>query len=375
MLAEHDSWLAFDPVRGCSNDCGYCFLRLEGLTRTVPAMPSASVAALGERYAAFVRDIPPDVPVSFGNVTDLLGSRELLNYFCALSSEIRKYDPNRLIVVISKARVTAGMAAQIASATAGKGLVILSQSFARDLGRQVEGGNVCTPEDTLESARIISGTEGLSCVHFWRPFLSAWNPPERLGDRIRALKDSGCRCSVLIGLKAPQALRAYFSGALLADAAAELRCAPLPGEEYLCVELADRAIAEAAACDYPIFSYTSCAVAYVSGTPDINGTAHSDAAAFRCLRAGCPPRQRAICGNDCPEAANAAEIARCRARYGDSLQIRGREISLDRPVTDYEFNHLLHIFHRPPSAAGMIQNKVWKGGVHDTDRSDPVSGA
>lgn len=365
MIAEHDSWLAFDPIRGCPNDCGYCFLRLEGLTHSAPVISPASVAELGERYAACARDVPPGVPVSFGNTTDLLSSPRLLDSFCALASEIRRRDPERLFVVITKAKIGAETARRIADAAGGNCLVFLSQSFAGEMGVCVERGKVCTPEETLESARIISQTDGLRCAHFWRPFLSAWNPPERLPERVRALRDSGCRCSVLIGLRASQKVKDCFSELLRAEAAPELGLAPVRGEEYVFSELVDRAIAAATENEYHVFMHTSCAIAYLSGKPDINGTAHSAAAELRCRRANCPAAQRAICLADCPWEENTEYIARCREQYGESLRLEGAEPRLDRPITDYEFNHLLHIFRRTPTVGALIQNKVWKGSVHD----------
>ncbi len=366
LLAEHDSWLAFDPIRGCPNDCSYCFLRLQNMTHTAPLMCSASIEWLSERYADLTQEIPLSVPVSFGNMTDLLSTKQLFDYFCLLSSEIRRRDPNRLFIIITKARITTEMAQKIADVTGGNTLLFLSQSYASSLNDHVELGNISTPEESLESARIISKTAGLNCVHFWRPFLAAWNPPELLSSRIHALKDSGCRCSVIIGLKAPQTIRNYFSPTLLSIAAGELYHKPLPGDEYICRELVDSAISAASAINYPIFLHTSCALAFISGTPDINGTSHSTAAELRCRRSNCPTQQRDICLTEHPWSKNAEYIALCQERYGDALQIRGDEVRLNAPATDYEYNHLLHVFHRPPLVDGLIQNKVWRGSVNDS---------
>ena len=287
-IAEHDSWLALDPVWGCANDCGYCFLRGSGLTGTSPCLKFAADAALRDRLASVLRRCPRDVPVSIGNTTDLFlnpDSRDILFQAARMVAEL---DPGRLIVMITKAEITAETAQRAADATGGHGLFFLSQSFAAEYDRRVERGGVSAKEGTYRSFERIAKTEGLQAIHFWRPFLQRWNPAEALPGRIRDLQSSGCLCSVVIGLKGGPHLIPSYSEELRTWAEPELRLKRLPGEEHVSTDRLAELAALAGERRYPVFRNTSCGIALSQGLPAAGrrGAAAPAAPALRRSRGG-----------------------------------------------------------------------------------------
>lgn len=369
-VTEHDSWLALDAAWGCPNDCGYCFLRGSGLTGRPLRLDFPLDGALRDRLAETLRLCPRDVPVSIGNTTDLLlnpESRDILYRAAGLVSEL---DPGRTIVMITKAEITDRIAKEAAEAAGGHGLIFLSQSFAKEYDRRVERGQTASPEETYRSFTRIAKTEGLTGVHFWRPFLQRWNPADQMALRVRRLKDSGCLCSVVIGLKGGRHLFPACSAELRVWAEPELSLAPLPGEERVSREGLEKLRSLATETGYPLFRYTSCAAALARGRPDINGTSLSGSTRAYCRAANCPEEQRAVCARDPLLQAGREELLGLIRRYAGELRVDiGEDVIIRGEIGEYAYNHLTHVLHRRPLAHAVRPQMVWResrdgGGNH-----------
>ncbi|MCL1808824.1 MAG: hypothetical protein FWG42_03535 [Clostridiales bacterium] len=342
-FTEHDSWLSADLLWGCPNNCGYCYLRSRGLVGVRPKLKFPFDDNLLGELALALGDCPLGVPVSIGNCTDMLATEESLDMLCRIAGSISRIDQTRLIVIITKSKVSESAAKRIAEATAGHGLLVLSQSFCKDSGAGVEKGRTSSPTETYESLVNAAKTEGLVAMHFWRPFLSAWNLPCDIAQRIKKLRDSGSVCSVVIGIKGSRQLADSYSEELKTWAAHEFSLGVTRGDERISGGRLKHLLQAATAAGYPVFRQTSCAMAFVQGAPDINGTSASGIKSTHCDKVNCPQAQRLICKND--------------------PLLEKEAIHIPGEIDEFSYNHLVHVYHKPPMAGKVNVQKAWRGNI------------
>lgn len=360
-ISEHDSWLALDLLWGCANDCGYCFLRGSGLTGALPRLEFPADASLRDQLASALRRCPRDVPVSIGNTTDLFLNPDGRDILYQAARMVAELDPGRLIVMITKAEITEETAKRAADATGGRGLFFLSQSYAAEYDRRVERGPVSSKESTYRSFERIAKTDGLQAIHFWRPFLLRWNPAEALPDRLRDLRNSGCLCSIVIGLKGGPHLIPSYSAELRAWAEPELRLNKLPGEEYVSKDRLAELTALARERHYPLFRNTSCGIAFSQGLPDINGTSASDKRRDYCQGVSCPARQRAVCARDPLLRADGEQLRQRLRRYGaDAAPAADPTVFIPEETDEFTYNHLSHVLHKRPCIPKIHPKMAWR---------------
>lgn len=365
-IAEHDSWLALDLVWGCPNNCGYCYLRRSNLVAMFPQKKFPLDETLRETLRAVLHDCPSDIPVSVGNTTDMLINEDNFQMFCKLAQTVGSIDPDRSIVVITKARISKERAERIADATNGRGIVILSQSFSKEYDSEVEKGNVSAPEDTYQSLENIAKVEGLKSIHFWRPFLIRWNSDEDISVRIRRLKECGCMASVVIGLKGNAQMLGSYSDNLRDWAAPELVSNRRFGDERVSEERIAVLLSSAKAMEYPLFRQTSCALAFMQGTPDINGTSKSKIRESHCKNVSCPSIQRSVCGQDPLFKMDRVQIRALLDRYAGRHRVQvSDEVYVQDEIDEYIYNHLYHVLHRKPNVEKIHFKKVWQGNISD----------
>jgi len=372
-IEEHASWLALDMVWGCPNDCAYCFLRDSALTGIPPRLEFALDKRMQEQIAIALHYCPEDVPVSIGNTTDLFLTEDSRNLLYRIMRLVVKLDPKRLIVMITKAEITDRIAKETADAAGGHGLIFLSQSFSKEYDANIERGCTSSPEATYRSFDQISKTEGLKAMHFWRPFLSRWNPTDQIVPRIQSLRNSGCPCSVAIGLKGGQHLLPSYSAGLRTWAEPELHLKKQSEEEWVSTDRLAELIALAKGFDYPVFRQTSCGIAFSQGIPDINGTSMSDKKHTYCENVNCPHRQRSVCSRDPLRYAGEGQRNRLLRRYMADAKIAvNNEVLIPNEIDEFSYNHLTHVLHRQPCFKSFRPSLVWRdagnavGGAYDT---------
>jgi len=342
-IAEHDSWLSLDTMWGCPNSCGYCFLRNAGLAGIAPKICFPLDNSLRNKIVSVLHDCPQDVPICIGNYTDMLANEDMRNRLYETARFISCIDPLRLIVIISKSKISKTIAQNISEATAGRGLIILSQSFSKDYNVTIEKGSISSPDETYQSLEVISSTEGLEAAHFWRPFLFKWNSTKDISDRIHKLKNSGCNCSIVIGLKGDMHMIRSYSNEFCSCANSEIALDGVHGDERIIEELLNDLLNTAKECDYPVYRHTSCAVALIQNSPDINGTSKSSFKTANCDKVSCPKQQRIICDND--------------------PLLNDNEMPIFDEINEFEYTHFVHIYHRSPLAKKVYLQKVWKGNI------------
>jgi hypothetical protein len=316
------------------------------------------------RMEFLVAPAPAGRPGRRAHLPDLFLSaagREYLAQFLPLFAAAH---PGRPLCLITKGVVDDAFL-RMADALGHPVLLFLSQSFSRQAVEGRERGLTCDVEATLISGERVAATRNVVPVHFWRPFLSRWNPRELLEERVRRVREAGFLCSVVVGLK-------VGSGVPVAEMTADIS-----DEEELTLsedELISAArwkeLAELAMdARYPLYRNTSCAVALATRRKDELGTYAGAMRAERCVATSCPQPQRARClhkENSAPPASEHVE-----ALMG-ALKVPGpwswetppngvAVLTVDCEISEYAYNVLSHRLEVKVHAPGVAQEKAWLG--------------
>jgi hypothetical protein len=376
VVAEHDTWISLDPVIGCPADCAYCYLGPLRYKARKP-MQRVDIESTGDRLRSYLYGrrselIDPDTdrtPICLGNYTDMFMTRENRRAVPAILDRITSVLPPRLLVFITKSALDE----EIVKTVDGFGWPVLwffSQSFAFLKQGKLETGPVADFDTTIANAELVAAAENQNAAHFWRPFVRELVPP--LGERpriIERLKDSGMRCSVVIGM-------ARGPGTPVDDVRlhAELPSTFEDGSAGEVIDLASWHDIRTTAheLDYPVYRHTSCAIALAESRPEQLGTWAGAAAQEHCLPCSCPVAQRGRCDSmrvdpiDCDSIRTfAGEVAKFLGlEAGDvGYDVAGRSIHIHTDISEFDFNVVLHAAEGRYSirAGSIAPSKAWQG--------------
>ena len=285
-LAYHDSWLAVDPVVGCSLDCQYCFMQQAKWTNRSPEEllgPERIVELLLEnRYFE-----PHETVLSFGNQTDpfLPPNRKRTVAFlrCLADREFR--NP---VVLTTKKLITKRILDDIRG--------IIEEGYVRPVfclsysGLPKDIEKKVNPKETEENFKLLKQYE-IPCFHAWRP-ITRLNGTKKVLRRVLKLVSKYAHASVYIGLKmTPHLFDVYTRGV------GDLLPSGEEGgynDDLLPDEIDERiqCLAKEEFPDHPLYLHTSCALSNVLQRPDYNGTAYHPSV---CKKSNCPKYQRRLC--------------------------------------------------------------------------------
>lgn len=365
-LQEHDSWIALDPYIGCSNNCGYCFLRAHKRTGLKMDYSVLDEEILIHELTLVLKNTPCEIPVSIGNKTDMLFNQMSQEQLLKIVKMISKISPDRNIVTITKSPIDREFAHKFADATNGKGIIFLSQSFASEINREIEKGKIANSIDTYKSFEVIADTEGLTGIHFWRPFLRSWNSIDQIRNRLKLLNDSGCSCSIVIGIKGDFSIMKYYSDLVKESVKYELFNDCNVGDEWLDNNHFKILKRDAKDINYPVFRATSCGISYVSKSVNINGFYYSERENNLCSQSTCSVTQKHICKTDLIYRLENEERQSIISEFLDSLGIiQNEKGNLVPAINEYDYNHLFHLLHGNLHLQNILRKKLWKGELLD----------
>lgn len=375
LLSVHDSWISLDPVTGCVANCEYCYLGPMKLRGKIPEVRRSVEEAVAE-----LLDFPAvhstQIPICVGNYTDMLMRPADREYTLGLLSALSESLPNRTICVVTKATIDAGLARTLQSVCPSL-VVYLSQSFAREVGAHVERGPIASLEATLESARSVSAQESIRAVHFWRPFLAAFNPMRDLPLRLDLLQDAGMSGSVVIGLKLANH-RSDVSQVMSTIAREGMDELTASGDEIIYSEGFTALAALGRDLGYAILRNTTCSHAVLAAAPEATGTRWGPVAGSRCLNVSCPPAQRSICDSSdarWPEAGAVRGVAASLGISSDIVVDAGTGFARASDLAEGQLNALTHALGVTVLVEELDHEKVWSGataGLHENTRANAL---
>jgi DNA repair photolyase len=349
VIRQHDSWLSVDPIVGCSYDCKYCILRVNGLTGQKPQR-ILSVEETIRILRAHRYFVPGKTVISFGNNTDAFlpeNEETTLDFI----RTFRSLGYNNPLEMATKTPISERVATEISQN--GNAPIFLFVSYSR-LGQRIERG---VNEKSLKNSFKILSDAGVTVLHFWRPLVAANGNLEIISDVLETVFRYS-KASVCIGLKYSPKLYKMFQ-----DSNELVLPQELAGKSgnYLDDQIVSRILSVAARDypGYPIFFRTACAVIYMLGRSDYIACHGTDI----CRISHCPTNQRDICSQQRFIPDN-IQIATLLSRIGLKIeyQITRWGIVFDEPLSQEDYVFLLHntqckIF------ANIIRTTEWKGHI------------
>ena len=277
LIAEHDTWISLDPIIGCPASCSYCYLQPLGLTSRKPQARVTPKELLDKLVQRFGKDGPRwggpaklPLPMCIGNYTDQMMHSDNIEFLTRYLELHATQFPEHPLCVVTKARLKRSSLVEL-DRVRHPVLVFLSQSFIMDDTefRKLEIGPTSRSVETAENARLLSETENLIPLHFWRPLSNRIVPDLETAKRqLRKLQKAGVRASVAIGLKCGSTLRENAKRLKNLYEGIEI---PESGE-YLDPIVENRALRAGAELGHPVYRHTSCAIAFVLKQQEALGT-------------------------------------------------------------------------------------------------------
>ncbi len=369
IVQLHDSWLAFDPIIGCKGNCIYCFLGPQGWRGSTPQLrkhPNGdSSDFLDNAYNSlcnfkflktngYNRELLGDIPISIGNKTDMLSvkNKENLKYILDLHE---KKNGKRPLVLITKQIIDLEVIGIIKNYSFDVN-IFFSISF---LPKEFES-NVPLYKERLKSAKEVKekiNTEGITninLIHYWRPIINFIE--EELDTIIEQLK-SNFDCSICVGLK----INSDIFKAIENDNSKLYNYVSQKGIDNIengfeIFEPSFEKLTEVAkSYNYPIFKHTSCALSYVQGKVDYNGTMWRENFCNDCVE-----EQKNRC-ESYKENWNADNyLSLLNIHVGSNYKVWEDCIEIvDSTISQEKTNYLTHLIGKPVFAESIRFSLVW----------------
>ena len=378
LVAQHESWISLDPIRGCPASCVYCYLEPPGLTRKVPVASEDASEVVYQKLSEYqyleksqFSDVPVgrSFPIAIGNYTDMCLTSKNRQYLLSLLCEHKRCMPNTPVCIVTKAVLdyTFLEAVNDIGVTT---IFFISLSF---LPSKFEKGAPPTTS-RLENFGRIAQFANLHAVHFWRPVMSI-NVPDREAafQQIEQLKSNSASVSVITGLKFGDNLAKVFSSkeqhALQKFFIAQAKRSHLKNE-ILEPEVQKMIFSVAKERSYAVFLHTSCAVSFVLGQPDYNATFRKPHLESRCLTSTCPSSQRERCFNF--KTSSIIPSGRLLEQVAQNLQIPSTAVTyseedvivVDAVLTQEQQTFLTQSTGFPVRGKALIPTLEWVGSIH-----------
>ncbi|MDG4537199.1 hypothetical protein [Streptomyces sp. AV19] len=356
MIDQHATWIAVNPVQGCTKGCAYCFLNERGQTRVRPRQVATPAEAVEQLLASEV--YAPDRAVALYTWTDVMALSSSREHLHRLLGEWQRARVPNPLVLITKCRVPDETIARLTAARAAGVPLVVFLSYS-GLGKDIEQG--IRHQDSARNFPALSAA-GIPLVHYWRPVLPTAATPEVMTG-VLDLAARYARCSMVAGLKVERAALGRLAGvwpelALAPQATEAEGVYPRPFWEFVHSTRRKHP-------GYPVFHATACALAYVLRQPDRFGIYGSEMCRQRTV---CPAVQRDRCAAAAPplptdEAVTAALRLRGLSGVGHRLDVDGRELVLDAAVPARVVGALTQDLRVRVRVDGQGDDRYWSSGT------------
>lgn len=284
IIDLHATWLVINGIQGCPNKCKYCFLNGVNLTHKKPEKiiePNNAVNLLVQSKYYNSR-----IPICIGTQTDIFSTPSNIKYALELLKELTNRNIKNTIIFITKCLIPDYFITEIKKYKQQGFNFIFFLSYS-GLDKNIEIG---INKEKLKQNFINLHNANLKIIHYWRPFIPENSTKEKIIEVYDFVKKYA-ECSVAIGLKVHKNMINHID--FWEDLSIEERKACLAesvwtkkGFDYIWGKnkLIDS--------NYPIYQSTSCALAKVLNSADINAFYQTSI----CTKFNqCPDEQRKIC--------------------------------------------------------------------------------
>lgn len=265
LIERHSTWLAVNPIQGCPNDCRYCFMKKNNMTKVKPYVI--------KEYDKVIEEITRNkyytcnIPICYFSKTDIMATKSNIDYllkFFELLYESEIYNP---IVLVTKCFVSVEVINQLKKMQESGRTVVIYISYS-GLDNTIEKG--VNNKYAIDNFKNLYNA-GIKIIHYFRPLIPQ-NSTEEIIDNIINNVCKYSKASVVTGLKV------YKELASLYDFWEELSNIE-NADEYECIwpQNIERKLKKVALkYDYPIYQTNACALEYALGGYDKYGICNTE---------------------------------------------------------------------------------------------------
>jgi DNA repair photolyase len=356
LVKQHESWICIDPIVGCNIGCKYCVLRTTFGNNTKPRIYT-NPELVGDLLGAsrFYHD---EATLCLFSYTDALIEENRRHLIKSLKS-LKENNFRNWICIPTKVSFDEDFANNLANAYY-KDRIIFFISLS-GLSAQYEPG--VNPGKLLATMKMLKEI-GIPVVHYWRP-VTGLNCST---DDIEDMLDKVCtyaEYSVVVGLKASQALNKYYAEEKLNIGPGQVHGDYLPKDFMSRVSARLKEREE----DHSVYLHASCAVSKIKHQPDYNGTMFRENI---CSLHGGASICNAHQEKKCKRFKEEVEQDICEENPSQTIEeflpginfnFIGHGIELQDPVCQEDLISLIHRSKRPVKAKNIIYTNQYVGSI------------
>ncbi len=358
LIKQHDSWISIDPVIGCNAGCKYCVLQTTFRNDIKPKVYT-SHEIIGDRLreSKFYHE---EAVICLFNYTDALLTENKERLISCLKALKEKQFRN-WVCIPTKHPFDVNFSHRIMESYHQDKLIFLISL----------SGMPTQYEPSINAAKIIATMKMLKelkipLIHYWRP-VTRWNSSDQDIESILAKVCEYADCSVVVGLKASEALNGYYLREGL------IRKSELKDHgDYLPEGFMERVkrFLNQKGKEHPVYLHASCAVSKITSQPDYNGTMlrNEVCSLFPTGVSLCVSDQQSICQNFRTRTQHEFDETKCREIIREilprmNMKINDHTVELLDPVYQEDLIYLVHRLRQPIVARQILYTNQYVGSI------------
>lgn len=265
IIERHSTWLAVNPIQGCPNDCQYCFMKRNNMTRVKPyvLLPSSEVIAeiINNKYYT------ENVPICYFSKTDIMSTKSNVEYLKELFLQIIKSDVFNPIILVTKCFIPQDVINLLSKLKESGRNVIVYISYS-GLDSSIEKG-IDNKKTLLNFVNL--SQNGIKVIHYFRPLIPQ-NSSYEIMDKVLGEVSKYSIASVVTGLKVYEELKdkyLFWSEIISIENASEYEC-------IWTKNILEKLKMISKKYSYNIYQSNACALEYALGETDRYGIFGSD---------------------------------------------------------------------------------------------------
>ena len=279
IVDMHSTWLVLNPIQGCPKRCKYCFLTERGLNNVKPyelITPEEAAECLLNSNLYM-----KDLPLCLFSQTDVFSTLSNIEYAKKLVSILMKKNIENPIIFITKCKIPQDFINFIDKYEKNGHQFVFFLSYS-GLQNDIEIG---VDKELIKNNFINLAKCNKKIIHYWRPLILENSSPETIEEVYNFVKKYAI-ASVTIGLKITNSIIDNIGWRQLIQNRKEAILVNNVWSEkaydYIWNNIAKRKE------NYPLFTTTSCALAYALGIPERKAYYNTRV----CLNSNCCPKEQ-----------------------------------------------------------------------------------
>jgi len=358
LVKQHESWISIDPIIGCNIGCRYCVLETTFRNDTKPRIyTSPELVGNLLRESKFYHD---EAILCLFNYTDAL-IKENREHLIESLENLKEKNFRNWICIPTKVAFDRDFANRVAeSYYKDKIIFLLSLS---GLPRQYEPK--VKPEELIVTMKMLKEI-GIPVIHYWRPVTSLNCNDKHIKNMLDQVSDYA-KCSVVVGLKASQALNKYYLREGLVSIDQQKDHGDYLPEGFMS-KIKD--VLDKSHKTYSVYLHASCAVSKITHQPDYNGTMFRESICSLHNRGAsiCHAEQEKVCGlfkKNVEQDFDKQRYLETIKRFLPAVDVRAADhrIELMNPVFQEDFICLIHRIKYPIEAKNILYTNQYVGSI------------